>query len=104
MLIETQLMDYNKGAPLANEIINHLSLLGFVIFDIYELHYTDDGRLNEIDIMFCRPDNHLLSHSHTHAPNKRSMWLKYDICLNRESPRKIISQIIKRASRKKYKD
>ncbi|MBT4130020.1 MAG: FkbM family methyltransferase [Candidatus Marinimicrobia bacterium] len=102
ILVEAQLIEYNKKAPFIDEIIKLLSELSFRMVDIFEIHYLPDGRLNEIDILFTKNNNSELKISNKNK-TKNNIWLKYDICINRETPKKMISQILKRTFNKKLK-
>jgi len=82
ILLEAQLIEYNDKAPLANEIISTLSDIGFMIADIYELHYLPDGRLNEIDFLFARKNDPMLDIYHKLSVKKdKDNWMNYDICI-----------------------
>jgi len=102
ILLETQLIEYNQKAPVAHEIIRTLENYGFIIADIYELHYLPDGRLNEIDILFARPHDKIFSISeNTSFDQDHEKWKKHDICLartdtnNKSTLRKILHKIFK---------
>lgn len=99
ILIETQLIEYNENAPFSHEIIGLMSSLNFKIVDIFELHYLPSGRLNEVDILFKNNNAKNL----TKPTTSSNVSIKYDICLNKESPRKLISQIIRKTFSKKYR-
>ena len=101
ILLEAQLIEYNRQAPIAHEIIQTLTSLGFIIADIYELHYLPDGRLNEIDILFARPDDSIFTIS-SEPLYDHEKWKKHDICLARNNPehksifKRMLHMIIKR--------
>jgi FkbM family methyltransferase len=59
ILMEISLHEYNVGVPLLNHVICTMSGLGFVLFDIIELHYIQDV-LIQIDGLFCRVDSDFL--------------------------------------------
>ena len=89
ILLEAQLIEYNNNAPLAHELINALSEYEFIIFDIYELHYLPDGRLNEIDILFARKDDPFLKLSTNHSfENNEDKRINYDICIAKHPPKR----------------
>ena len=49
--LELAMLDYNKGAPKASEIISYLYNLGFDLFDIGSFYYWDN-KLNQSDMFF----------------------------------------------------
>jgi FkbM family methyltransferase len=56
LLLETSLVDYNKGAPLIDVVLRDLKKIGFVLFDIVEEHRYA-GRLLQLDGIFLRPNS-----------------------------------------------
>ena len=53
LLLEVNLFEYNKGAPLIGEVMSYLSAIGFKLVDIVDLMYNqDNGYLLQIDAMF----------------------------------------------------
>lgn len=56
VLLELQLVEYNKGAPILADMIAYMDRLGFQMFDITELHYTPNHTLLRIDVLFGRKD------------------------------------------------
>jgi len=59
VLLETQIQDYNEGAPRAADVIARMSGLGFRLYDMVELHYNSRGMLLQMDLMFAREDSPL---------------------------------------------
>ena len=65
ILIETQLIEYNKGAPMFLTLVNYMDSIGYEVFDIWEMHYqpwakclcSSSGQLSEIDILFIRKNS-----------------------------------------------
>lgn len=57
VILETKILEYNKGAPLIYEIMTLMNGLGYRILDILELHYLPSGELNELDILFVKEDS-----------------------------------------------
>lgn len=49
--LELSMLEYNKNAPLASEIISYLFNLGFNLFDVGSFYYWDD-KLNQSDMLF----------------------------------------------------
>jgi len=60
IVLETKILEYNKGAPMLLDIMNYLDSKGFAPLDILELHYIGPGYLNEVDVMFVRKTSPLL--------------------------------------------
>ena len=53
LLLEVNLYQYNKGAPLIADVMDYISKLGFKLVDIVDLLYNqDNGYLLQIDAMF----------------------------------------------------
>jgi hypothetical protein len=53
LLLEVNLYQYNKGAPLIADVMDYISKLGFNLVDIVDLLYNqDNGYLLQIDAMF----------------------------------------------------
>ncbi|KRR27883.1 hypothetical protein CQ14_08575 [Bradyrhizobium lablabi] len=62
ILLEVAIIEINEGAPLLDEVVAFLKLLGFVTYDILEFHRRPlDGALNQIDILFVRENSTLIS-------------------------------------------
>jgi FkbM family methyltransferase len=57
--IETQVQDYNEGAPRIADMIPALGYYGFRLFDITDMHYNSRGMLIQTDLMFVRQDSPL---------------------------------------------
>ncbi|KAG5180743.1 S-adenosyl-L-methionine-dependent methyltransferase [Tribonema minus] len=53
LLLEASIVRYNKGAPLAADIIAALDAYGFQVADFVEMHYYDDIAF-QVDILFVR--------------------------------------------------
>lgn len=55
ILLEASLLNYNRGAPLVDEIVSFLKEKGYLLFDICEFHRkSEDGVLNQVDLIFCK--------------------------------------------------
>ena len=53
LLLETQVAEYNKGAPYIGEVISYLRDQGFHLEDLMELNYaTDTDVLINVDVLF----------------------------------------------------
>lgn len=60
VLMEASLLNYNEGAPLLHEVIAFMRDLKFLPFDICEMQRkSEDGVLNQIDIIFIHKDSRL---------------------------------------------
>ncbi len=62
IVIESKILEYNKGAPSAHEIMVLMDQLGYSLQDIFECHYLPSGELNEIDLLFVKKDSKLIKH------------------------------------------
>ena len=51
--LECPIIDYNKNSPNLTEYINYLNLIGFIPFDICEVHRIDEV-LIQVDILFIK--------------------------------------------------
>jgi FkbM family methyltransferase len=60
LILETKVLEYNKGAPLAYEIISLIDSLGYTLLDVLECHYLPTGELNEIDFLFVKKGSKLI--------------------------------------------
>lgn len=62
ILLEVAIIEINEGAPLLHEVLAHMKSIGFVTFDILEIHRRPlDKALNQIDILFVRENSSFLS-------------------------------------------
>lgn len=52
ILIECSIQQYNKGAPLASEVIAQMVEYGYVIVDVLDLNYDSYGHLLQTDLLF----------------------------------------------------
>jgi len=60
VLLEASFLEYNKGAPLVNEVINFMVEHGFVIYDIGSLiRWASDNALMQADLFFIKKDSAL---------------------------------------------
>jgi FkbM family methyltransferase len=53
--LECSLIEFNEGAPLCEEVINELRRLGYIPFDIGEMHHKGN-QLIQIDLLFVSQD------------------------------------------------
>jgi FkbM family methyltransferase len=62
ILLEVAIIEINEGAPLLQEVLSFVSSIGFVTYDILEIHRRPlDGALNQVDILFVRENSLLLA-------------------------------------------
>jgi len=52
LLLELQIIEYNKGAPKFYEVMSFLNKINFEIIDILDLLYSNNGVLIQIDALF----------------------------------------------------
>jgi len=55
LIVEVSLVDYNKGGPLAAQVIAALDRLGFRCADVCEVHRSADNFVLQLDLMLVRP-------------------------------------------------
>lgn len=60
ILLETQNLEYNSGAPFIEDVIIDMKGYGFRLFDIVEIHYLPDGELFQVDLLFVKKDSKFL--------------------------------------------
>lgn len=61
ILLEVAIIEINEGAPLLDKVVSFMRELGFVTYDILEIHRRPlDQATNQIDILFVRPSSPLL--------------------------------------------
>jgi FkbM family methyltransferase len=62
ILLEVAIIEINEGAPLLHEVLAHMKSIGFVTYDLLEIHRRPlDQALNQVDILFIREDSTLLA-------------------------------------------
>jgi FkbM family methyltransferase len=62
ILLEVAIIEINEGAPLLHEVLVYMKSIGFVTYDILEIHRRPlDRALNQVDILFIREDSLLLA-------------------------------------------
>lgn len=59
IILETNILNYNIGSPVASDVDNYLRSCGFRLFDIAEIHRLKDGRLSQVDLVYLPSDNEL---------------------------------------------
>ena len=61
ILLEVAIIEINEGAPLLDKVVSFMRELGFVTYDLLEIHRRPlDQATNQIDILFVRPSSPLL--------------------------------------------
>ena len=55
ILLECPIISYNKGAPNLNEYVNYLNLIGFLPFEVGEIHHINNVFV-QIDIFFLKKE------------------------------------------------
>jgi FkbM family methyltransferase len=60
VLLETQILTFNLGAPKTIDVINMMDKLKFRIFDITEIHRLPSGEMLGFDILFARNDSRFI--------------------------------------------
>jgi len=55
--LETQIQDYNEGAPRMAEVIARMAELGFRIYDIVDFHLNSKNMLIQADLIFVQADS-----------------------------------------------
>lgn len=60
VLLETQNLEYNSGAPFTEDIIIAMKNYGFRLFDVLEIHYLATGQLFQIDLLFAKKTSRFL--------------------------------------------
>ncbi|MBT6489076.1 MAG: FkbM family methyltransferase [Deltaproteobacteria bacterium] len=67
VLLETQVLEYNKGAPMMADVISFMSSIGYQPCDVFEMHYLPNTQmLNQVDILFA-PTGHAIFELPAHA-------------------------------------
>ena len=58
VLLETQVLEYNKGAPMLADIIVYMASIGYQPCDMLEMHFLPNTQmLNQVDVLFA-PTGH----------------------------------------------
>lgn len=61
ILLEIAILEINEGAPLLHDVVAFMKSVGFVAYDIFEIHRRPlDRALNQIDIIFVREESELI--------------------------------------------
>jgi FkbM family methyltransferase len=62
IVLEIAVIEINEGAPLLHTVVEFMCGLGFVTYDVLEIHRRPlDKALNQIDIVFVRQDSPLIA-------------------------------------------
>lgn len=54
LLLETSIQQYNKGAPLAGEVISYLNKKNYQLRDVIDVLYDQSNQLLQVDFLFER--------------------------------------------------
>lgn len=63
LIVELSLLNYNKDAPLFDDVVKAVSRLGLKCVDICEIHRVGRGFLLQMDLLFVRPSLYEKYHS-----------------------------------------
>ncbi len=55
LIVEVSFVDYNKGGPLAAQVIGAIDRLGFRCADLCEVHRSARNFVLQLDLLFVRP-------------------------------------------------
>ncbi len=67
VLLETQVLEYNKGAPMLADVIAYMASIGYQPCDMFEMHYLPNTQmLNQVDVLFA-PQGHPVFELPAHA-------------------------------------
>jgi FkbM family methyltransferase len=68
VLLEVAIIEVNEGAPLLHEVTGFMKTIGFITYDILEIHRRPlDLALNQADILFLRSDSPLIADKRHYA-------------------------------------
>lgn len=59
--LETQVQDYNEGAPRIDEVMRYMGDRGFRLYDIADFHHNSRQMLIQVDLLFARQDSPLFT-------------------------------------------
>jgi FkbM family methyltransferase len=63
VVVETSVLEYNRGAPLLDEVVSFMKHAGFLVYDICgQLRRETDGVLFQADLIFCKASSELRTH------------------------------------------
>ena len=73
-LLETSNVEYNKGAPTTSTVLHFMETIGFLVFDIVELHRkgsreSPHGIMFQMDFIFVRSGSPILENAHGYWKN-----------------------------------
>ena len=62
ILLEISIIEINEGTPLLHDVVGFMKKLGFVAYDILQIHRRPlDGALNQVDVVFIREQSALIA-------------------------------------------
>jgi FkbM family methyltransferase len=60
VVLEASVLEYNRGAPLLDEVIGFMKHAGFLVYDICgQLRRESDAVLFQVDLVFCKESSNL---------------------------------------------
>jgi hypothetical protein len=63
VILETSILEYNRGGPLFDEVVSFMKRAGFLVYDICgQLRRETDGVLFQTDLVFCKEFSDLRKH------------------------------------------
>ena len=54
ILLETQILEYNLGAPYFKKVLDYMEKINFKLFDITEIHHLPSGEMSQLDLLFVK--------------------------------------------------
>ena len=71
VILEVSLFEFFKGGPQIQECVSFMKHSGFVVWDLFDLHYRPlDGALAQVDVAFV-PEHHALRKVHSYATREQ---------------------------------
>ena len=75
LIIEVSFHEFRKGAPEFHHIVQRMTELGYVCYEVLEGHYRAiDGALAQEDLVFIRPDSPLRAHKTYFSPEQAARY------------------------------
>lgn len=77
VIIESSFHEFRLGAPEFHHIVQRMTELGWVCYEILEGHYRAlDGALAQMDLVFIKPDSPLRAHKTFFTPEQAEQYMK----------------------------
>jgi hypothetical protein len=61
VLLETQILEYNKNAPMFNDVVSYMKSINYITYDFLGWHYLPSGNLMQIDILFIKENSKFIT-------------------------------------------